>query len=169
MLSFVYAFWSVIFIMQSNMPVIESILCYKCTIVAPPSYHNLTKRLCSDFDGSDHFMVDCPYSTFCMKKMYTVKLKTKLVNGTARDCASQMNVFQDFEDGRWQRKISIDEPYEEGCTESNDKGQLYSRIKYCYCKGDFCNSSYKLDNTISVNIIAVMIVYVIFKLQNTNF
>jgi len=151
---------------QSYLVLTESIQCFKCTIVAPPAFLNETKRLCSDFDYSERFIVDCPYSTFCMKKTYTVNLQTKLINGTARDCASQMNVIQDYENGKWQKKISIEEPYKEGCSEINDKGQRSSKTTYCYCKGGLCNSSYRSQGQLCVITLAVIFTYTVIKLLN---
>ncbi|XP_031331074.1 uncharacterized protein LOC116161749 [Photinus pyralis] len=130
---------AVIFLINSCLPPTKGVLCYKCTIVAPPAHVNVTKRLCSDFDASDKFIVDCPYSTFCVKKTYTVDLNSVLVNGTSRDCAQQMNVVQEYKNNRWERRILIEEPYTEGCAETDDKGQRSSDSKHCYCKGNLCN------------------------------
>ncbi|KAF2882724.1 hypothetical protein ILUMI_23457 [Ignelater luminosus] len=126
-------------ILARYVPMAQSIQCFKCTIVAPPAFPNEPKRLCSSFDYSDHYIVDCPYSTFCMRKTYVVDLNENLINGTIRDCALQKNVIQVYEDEKWQRKVLIEEPYKEGCLEINDKGQRLSNITYSYCKGDLCN------------------------------
>lgn len=75
-----------------------------------------------------------------------------------------MNVIQDYEDGRWQRKILIEEPYKEGCSEINDKGQRSSKTTYCYCKGDLCNTSSTTQGTIFIILLTVMFNYVIAKL-----
>ncbi|GLH03965.1 Uncharacterized protein GBIM_09775 [Gryllus bimaculatus] len=48
--------------------------CYKCTVLPPPHSSNETARLCSHFDGSARFQVDCPYSTFCLKRTFELPL-----------------------------------------------------------------------------------------------
>lgn len=60
-----------------DIPLAECIQCYKCTTVGPQPLQNETKRICSDFDHSERYIVDCPYSTFCMKKTFTVNLHTR--------------------------------------------------------------------------------------------
>jgi len=49
--------------------------CYECTVHPPEPYMNLTTRLCSKFDGSDHYKVHCPNSTYCMKKSFQLELQ----------------------------------------------------------------------------------------------
>lgn len=49
--------------------------CYFCTIQPPSGRTNLTARLCSMFDYSTHFYMDCPYSTFCVKRTYEMTLQ----------------------------------------------------------------------------------------------
>lgn len=49
--------------------------CYECTVHPPESYMNRTTRLCSKFDGSDHYKVHCPNSTYCMKKSFQLELQ----------------------------------------------------------------------------------------------
>lgn len=46
--------------------------CYRCDSTIQ-NQHGVP--LCSDFDYSDRFIVECNNSTFCMKKTYTVNLK----------------------------------------------------------------------------------------------
>lgn len=48
--------------------------CFECTVYPPEQYLNKTTRLCSKFDGSDHFQVHCPDSTYCMKKSFWIEL-----------------------------------------------------------------------------------------------
>lgn len=45
----------------------EAIQCYRCVFASYVYFLNNT-FLCKDFDYSNRFIVDCPYSTLCMKK-----------------------------------------------------------------------------------------------------
>lgn len=69
---------------------VHSLKCYQCTILPPPRGSNLTERLCTKFDHSDHYVVDCPYSTMCMKRIYRLKLLNgEETESVTRDCAQQ--------------------------------------------------------------------------------
>ena len=55
-------------------------------------HQNDTKEtmLCSKFDESDDYIVDCPYSTMCLKKVHKLQLNSgETVETVTRDCASQ--------------------------------------------------------------------------------
>lgn len=57
--------------------------CYKCTMIPPWPLNNKTAKLCSHFDYSERYIVDCPYSTFCMKRQFSINLAgTKELNKT---------------------------------------------------------------------------------------
>lgn len=68
------------------------IKCYRCT-VGPSSanrYANRTQQLCLKFAETDDYVVDCPFSTMCMKKVFTYELLDgKVIETVSRDCASQ--------------------------------------------------------------------------------
>lgn len=106
----------------------------------PSPHTNETVRLCASFDYSDLYVIDCPYSTMCMKKDISVNLPHP-INGTERDCALQRYDYQDLENGKWRLKVAIEEPYDTGCSVIDDKGQRSSRTEFCYCRGDLCNTS----------------------------
>ena len=97
-------------------------------------------RLCSEFDYSDKFIVDCPYSTFCMKKYFTAKIPSP-INATERDCAHQKYITQNFKNGRWQPEVVMEEPYKEGCSVVDDKGLRTATTVDCYCKSYLCNGA----------------------------
>lgn len=61
-----------------------AIKCYRCTV-------NPTEQTCRQFDeGDDRYIVDCPYSTMCQKKVYRLKLTDGTNSETvSRDCAKQ--------------------------------------------------------------------------------
>lgn len=53
---------------------------------------NTTKQsqLCSKFDESRDFIVDCPYSTMCMKRIFKLPLvNKKQIETITRGCANQ--------------------------------------------------------------------------------
>lgn len=69
------------------------IKCYECTVY-PKRQLNGTDRLCSKFDESKFFEVECPYSTMCKKRTY----RLQLINGdiqetTERGCAMQKHEY----------------------------------------------------------------------------
>lgn len=130
----------------SDLPIIDAVLkCYHCTMTLPNLYTNETPRLCQNFDESEKFIVDCPYSTFCMKKNFTVNL-SEPINATLRGCANQKEEIQVLKNNEWQSEIRIEEPYKEGCFSVNDKGLRMSMPTYCYCKGNLCNGAMKITN-----------------------
>ncbi|KAJ8978795.1 hypothetical protein NQ317_015520 [Molorchus minor] len=98
-----------------------AIRCYKCSVARYVHYINETIRLCEDFDHSDKYIVDCPYSTLCMKRIASAKI-SDTISGIERDCASQKSENQKLENRTWHLEVTIEEPYEEGCSELNDKG-----------------------------------------------
>ncbi|XP_044260918.1 uncharacterized protein LOC123008920 [Tribolium madens] len=114
--------------------------CYKCTTTKPSLYSNETVRLCSEFDYSEKFIVDCPYSTFCMKRDFSAKIPVP-INATERDCAHQKLMTQNFKNGFWQPEVVVEEPYTEGCSVVDDKGVRTSTTVECYCKSYLCNGA----------------------------
>lgn len=66
-----------------------AVKCYRCT-VGPTQRQNHTDQLCLKFDQSDDFVVDCPYSTMCMKKVYRYQLLDgRSIETVSRNCANQ--------------------------------------------------------------------------------
>ncbi|XP_067015009.1 uncharacterized protein [Anabrus simplex] len=125
---------------------VSGLSCYKCTILPPPPNSSETTRLCSHFDGSSKYVVDCPFSTFCMKKTFELPLQKGLtVRGVQRDCAAQHYTYQTLVDSRWVNQDAIvDSAYDEGCHQE-DKGVTQSvksaSATYCYCKKNLCNTA----------------------------
>lgn len=52
------------------------------------------------------------------------------ITGVLLDCAPQKNEYHDFKNGKWSPKMEILEPYEEGCSEVDDKGERTTPTKY---------------------------------------
>lgn len=120
-----------------------SLRCYYCTI-QPPSYSsNRTTRYCSNFDGSSIYEVECPYSTFCMKKTFDLQLqKGKTARGVIRDCAPQRYNYQTYDGTKWQTQDAIaDKAYVAGCHPSDSHGVKSPTTEYCYCSGNLCNGA----------------------------
>lgn len=64
-----------IFLFVSDIPEVQcAIKCYKCFVAPPTHYTNESSSLCKDFDYSDKFIVNCPYSTFCIKTISSAKI-----------------------------------------------------------------------------------------------
>ena len=53
----------------------SGIQCYRCLPKAGPVTVNQTSfsEPCAQFDGSSKFVIDCPLSTFCMKRNFTLE------------------------------------------------------------------------------------------------
>lgn len=67
-----------------------AIKCYRCTVGPSNRFANRTQQLCAKFSESDDFVIDCPFSTMCMKKVFNYKLLDgQTVETVSRDCASQ--------------------------------------------------------------------------------
>ncbi|XP_066153862.1 uncharacterized protein [Euwallacea fornicatus] len=133
-----------ILLIQNILPS-ESVLCYKC-VFAPYVYLINNTYLCEDFDFSEKFIVDCRYSTLCLKRNIHANIKGVQINGTERDCASQKLTTQVLSNGKWRAETRVEEPYKEGCTKHQDKGLRTAAIEHCYCRGNLCNSGHSLVN-----------------------
>lgn len=145
---------------------IEAIKCYKCSVSPGNRQLNTTTQLCSQFDESEKFIVDCPYSTMCSKKILRIKLQGKDVDTIVKDCALQKYTEQVFKNGSWHRISKIEEPYEEGCdvTASNS---LTEQTTTCHCRGSLCNSAPKETNSYSTDAMAVIFVFNALKYLRT--
>lgn len=127
----------------------DAIKCYKC-IFATYIYFANNTLLCKDFDYSDKFITDCPYSTLCMKKNFYAVLNGEQINATERDCASQKLDTQRILNGKWQAEIHVEEPYTEGCKKEDTKHVKTPYIEHCYCRGDLCNAGNSVHGKNSV-------------------
>ena len=67
--------------------------------MTPTSNNSNSTKLCLKFQESDEFIVDCPFSNMCMKKIYQYKLLNgSMIETVSRDCAMQkrsehVNIF----------------------------------------------------------------------------
>lgn len=71
-----------------------AIKCYECTVIPQRRSNETAEKLCSKFEETDYFEVNCPYSTMCKKRTY----RLKLLNGeeqetTERSCANQRHEY----------------------------------------------------------------------------
>ncbi|GLV38503.1 uncharacterized protein CBL_12946 [Carabus blaptoides fortunei] len=156
---------TVILVIIQYISISSALQCYKCTILPPSHFSNETERLCSQFDYSNKYIVDCPFSTICMKKSFEVELSGQPIIRELRDCASQKYKYQAYVHGKWQTQSSIEEPYTEGCEFVDDKGARSAKTKYCYCRGHLCNAASNLEETsYHVDTICVIFVYNALKL-----
>ncbi|XP_072388141.1 uncharacterized protein [Diabrotica undecimpunctata] len=144
----------------TNIPNTESaVRCFKCLSALPQYYTNETIRLCKDFDYSDKFIVECPFSTYCMKKFTSAKIPTT-INGTERNCANQKHVIQNYHHGQWHQEVSVEEPYTPGCHKINDKGARTSSMEYCYCNTDLCNCANSYSE-VGIGFVMALIVFIL--------
>uniref|UniRef100_A0A1A9UN42 Protein sleepless n=1 Tax=Glossina austeni TaxID=7395 RepID=A0A1A9UN42_GLOAU len=125
----------------------NAIKCFKCAVTIEKIYSyakNATSftPLCSKFDESDEYVVECPYSTMCLKTISTLYLQNNQQQTTAtRGCAPQKDTKQVFNNGQWHQEHSVQEVYEEGCGQFTDN-KISGPVKtHCYCRGNLCNAS----------------------------
>ncbi|XP_045771132.1 uncharacterized protein LOC123871391 [Maniola jurtina] len=148
---------------------VSSLQCYQC-LINPPlgQYYNTTKNLCVHFDYTERFIVECPFSTMCMKQEFHLDIQNGVrITGVLLDCAPQKNEYHDFKNGRWSPKMEILEPYEEGCSEVDDKGERTTPTKYCYCRKNLCNSSPSSNHEGYTDIMGVIMVFNLMKYINS--
>ncbi|XP_055377545.1 uncharacterized protein LOC129609574 isoform X2 [Condylostylus longicornis] len=148
-----------------------AIKCYQCHVgVYVYQIGNNTKQpaLCSKFDWSEDYIVDCPFSTMCLKKVHKYVLNDNgdTIETVLRDCASQKYRDQVFRQGGWQEEHRIEEPYQEGCEEliPSEKATIST---YCHCRGNLCNSATKESNGLHTDAMAVIFVYNALKYLNS--
>ena len=131
-----------VIIIVNSVNTIDGLQCYQCT--ADPHIQNgpksTTLYTCSDFDHSDKYVIDCPYSTLCLKRVQSLVINDLVtVNVTTRGCATQKSKTPTYVNGSWTDVIQIVEPYQSGCYESFVKDNRLTQRVNCYCHGDFCN------------------------------
>jgi len=126
-----------------------SLECYYCHVKPKPRHPSKKERapdlLCSEFDGSARFLVNCTASTFCRTRTYShyhfQHGDEREVRITERGCAHQSYSYQTLDRGKWTSVTDIkDNIAGEGCF--SDKvwaGRLSSGTQYCYCSTDRCN------------------------------
>ncbi|XP_014372000.2 uncharacterized protein LOC106721551 [Papilio machaon] len=143
--------------------------CYKC-LINPSQGENYktATNLCTNFDYSDSFIVDCPFSTMCMKQDFHLDIQNGVrIEGVLRDCAPQKHEYQDFKNGKWSPKTEVLEPYKEGCFSGDDKGERVTTSRYCYCRSNLCNSTPSTNHEGYTDIMGVILVFNLMKYINS--
>ncbi|KAI9579989.1 hypothetical protein GQX74_000777 [Glossina fuscipes] len=104
-----------------------AIRCFKCLVTEEVSFANEEENLpnitpaCSKFDSSSKFIVECPYSTMCMKTISTMYLQYGLEQNTiTRGCAPQKSSTLVFRNGNWHKEDSVKDVYVEECRLINE-------------------------------------------------
>jgi len=139
-------------VIMATFQTVMSLSCYSCYVRPPPrapgSNDSTPSRLCSQFNGSSHYAVDCPYSTFCLTRTFSLKHgqgSEGFVTIVERGCALQAYTYQDLVRGKWETITTIqEEVYSTGCFTDHWAGNLATNTEYCYCDTPLCNSATKL-------------------------
>jgi len=125
-----------------------SLQCYHCHVKPKPrkSFNEeVQDRLCSDFDGSDRFLINCTHSTYCRTRTYSISHNmfgsSEEMLITERGCAKQSYSYQTLIRGKWKTVTDImDTIQEEVCFRDYTwADRLGSGTEYCYCNSDRCN------------------------------
>jgi hypothetical protein len=164
-------------------PLALGIQCYRCLPKAVPNTGNQTNSLepCSKFDGSSPFVIDCPLSTFCMKRNFTLEFPdgsnkthrplhkdlippkvyyTFLSLGNAivteRGCAQQSFSYRVLKRGQWQTVNDVNETiYQDGCILEHQGTK--PPTQYCYCSSRLCNAATPVQ--LSSNLLVYLIIF----------
>ncbi|XP_032597621.1 uncharacterized protein LOC116806020 [Drosophila grimshawi] len=119
--------------------------CYKCSVTVEKYFVDnatIITPLCSKFEESSPYMVQCPYSTMCLKTISILHIQNGQRQETiTRGCAQQKNTTQIFRNRQWEQEHLVEEVYEEGCKEIQGNNLAGSKNVHCYCRGELCNSS----------------------------
>ncbi|KAM7361403.1 uncharacterized protein ACRADG_011703 isoform 2-T3 [Cochliomyia hominivorax] len=148
----------------------SAIKCFKCSVTVEKIYSysknaTIITPMCSKFDETDEYIVDCPYSTMCLKTISTLHLQNGQQQETfTRGCAPQKDTKQVFNNGRWHQEHSVQEVYEEGCSEIKENTIAASLKTLCYCRGNLCNSSKRKASESTITVIASVTSALIFYL-----
>ncbi|EDW01011.1 uncharacterized protein LOC6560955 [Drosophila grimshawi] len=150
--------FTVLAILCSSLAAAEILECYKCS----DGIDSKATMPCSKLQNSPKYRVQCANSTMCEKKVISIILK----NGTKwsthhRDCAKQVAITYKLINRIYTHVYSIEEPYKDGCTESNSHNMLSAAVEHCHCRGNLCNSAPYRD----LNIL-IIITYVLTLLSN---
>jgi len=129
--------------------------CYSCYVKPPPRAPGSAtpeyETLCSTFDKSDKYLVNCTLSTFCQTRTFRLQHRqgssVEEVVIAERGCAMQAYTYQTMVRGNWRTITTImEETYTTGCVTDNEwAGSLASNTEYCYCDTDRCNQE-MVDN-----------------------
>jgi len=150
--------WTQLFLLVTFPSDLLGLLCHSCVVKAPPrapGSPTSKPALCSQFDGSDRFVVNCSQSTFCQTRTYRFYHKQGTGKGEVviveRGCAQQSYQHQALVRGKWTTVTTVlEEVYTSGClTDREWAGPLSSDTEYCYCKEDRCNGQKQEGNHIA--------------------
>ncbi|KAH8241667.1 hypothetical protein KR032_003609 [Drosophila birchii] len=135
--------------------------CYKCSVSIEKYFvdnRTITTPLCSKFDESNIYTVQCPYSTMCLKTISILHLQNGQKQETiTRGCAQQKNTTQIFRNKQWEQEHLVQEVYDEGCKEINTiRLGGSTEKKHCYCRGNLCNISSYVNLDINIIIITLL-------------
>lgn len=159
-----YSLVTILLLAEISFHTVLGIQCFRCTPKGTSPSSNVTERveMCAKFDYSSKFLVDCPYSTFCMKRNFTLHFpdgSNAMV--TERGCAHQVLSYKILVKGKWELVNDVNEDiYQEGChVEATTHGNKPATL-YCYCSGRLCNSSPKQNyNQWSLFVLVTSVLY----------
>lgn len=170
----------------------EVLLCYKCSVTVEKYFVDnatIITPLCSKFEQSSAYVIQCPYSTMCLKTISTLHLQNGQEQETiTRGCAQQKNttqvnwqseykvhfeiyeitinilVLQVFRNRQWEQEHLVQEVYKEECTEIQSNNFAGSKIVHCYCRGELCNSSkyFTVDRKL-ISVIILLSAFLLFR------
>eukprot|EP00090_Calanus_glacialis_P006439 TRINITY_DN15012_c0_g1_i1.p1 TRINITY_DN15012_c0_g1~~TRINITY_DN15012_c0_g1_i1.p1 ORF type:complete len:210 (-),score=20.47 TRINITY_DN15012_c0_g1_i1:129-758(-) len=136
-----------------------AIECYSCYVKPPPRAPGSVipefETLCSTFDQSEEYIVNCTQSTQCMTRTFRLQHRQGSKVGDVviveRGCAMQAYEHQALVRGKWRTIITImEEAYSTGCVSDREwAGALASDTEYCYCDEDRCND--KMADEVELN------------------
>ncbi|XP_044313369.1 uncharacterized protein LOC123037318 [Drosophila rhopaloa] len=119
--------------------------CYKCSVSIEKyvvDNKTMTTPLCSKFQESSNYMVQCPYSTMCLKSISILHLQNgQEKEAITRGCAQQKNTTQIFRNKQWEQEHLVQEVYDEGCRPIINDLSGGSIKRHCYCRGNLCNTA----------------------------
>ncbi|XP_032792990.2 uncharacterized protein LOC116929753 [Daphnia magna] len=139
------------------------IQCYRCLPKAVPNTNNQTTSLepCSQFDGSSKFVIDCPLSTFCMKRNFTLEFpdgRNAIV--TERGCAQQSFSYRVLKRGQWQTINDVNETiYQDGCILEHQGTK--PPTQYCYCSSRLCNAASTVQSNLLICFFLLLVYYIL--------
>ncbi|XP_018794285.1 PREDICTED: uncharacterized protein LOC108972216 isoform X3 [Bactrocera latifrons] len=96
-------------LMLSRIDSVAAIKCFKCGVTVEKNYiQNITvlTPMCTKFDWSENFIIDCPFSTMCLKTISTLHLQNEKQNAITRGCAPQKDTKQRLTRRCFSKKLS---------------------------------------------------------------
>ncbi|XP_059220002.1 uncharacterized protein LOC131995358 [Stomoxys calcitrans] len=140
--------------------------CFSCGVTndeTKTNTHNDVIPICSKFDGSSRFVVECPFSTMCLRTVHTMYLKHGIKQQTTTlSCAQQKYTEYKLENKNWVPNDFVKEVYPEGCiVEPNDL--LASTKMSCYCRGHLCNFANRPTMEAKTKTFVFLIIIILLK------